>query len=117
MSKNIALSLLMLFLFVDLAAKAQDTDPNMGIIPAPVSVKKSAGQFVLSQETVLLADSINNKAVLFLKHFLLNEAKLKVKLKPNMGAALNSIVLTAKGADNLPAGGYSLAITPQKITI
>ena len=47
----------------------------------------------------------------------MNEAKLKVKLKPNIGAVPNSIVLTAKGADNLPAGGYSLAITPQKITI
>jgi len=99
-------------------ANAQDADPSMGIIPAPVSVKKSAGQFTLSQETVLLADSVNNKAVLFLKHFLLNEAKLKVKLKPNIGTlAINSIVLTAKGADKLPAGGYSLTITPQKITI
>ena len=97
---------------------AQDADPSMGIIPAPVSVKKSAGQFTLSQETVLLADSVTNKAVLFLKHFLLNEAKLKLKLKPNIApGAVNSIVLTAKGADNLPAGGYSLAITPQKITI
>jgi len=97
---------------------AQDADPNMGIIPAPVSVKKSTGQFVLSQETVLLADSVNNKAVLFLKHFLLNDAKLKIKLKPNTGVAVaNSIVLTAKGGGNLPAGGYSLSITPQKITI
>src|SRR6185312_838696 len=96
---------------------AQDGGPNMGIIPAPVSVKKGDGQFVLSQETVILADSINNKAVLFLKGFLLNEAKLHVKLKPNSGAVSNSIVMTSKGADALPAQGYSLIITPTKITI
>ncbi len=96
---------------------AQDGGPNMGIIPAPVSVKKGDGQFVLSQETVILADSINNKAVLFLKGFLLNEAKLHVKLKPNTGAVPNSIVMTSKGAESLPAEGYTLTITPTKITI
>ncbi|MEO6979641.1 MAG: beta-N-acetylhexosaminidase, partial [Mucilaginibacter sp.] len=118
MYKKISISLCLFMAFFTGMVNAQDADPNMGIIPAPVSVKKSAGQFVLSQETVLLADSVNNKAVLFLKHFLLNEAKLKVRLKPNTGvAAPNSIVLTAKGTDNLPAGGYSLTITPEKITI
>ncbi|MDB5090072.1 MAG: beta-N-acetylhexosaminidase [Mucilaginibacter sp.] len=97
---------------------AQDNDPNMGIIPAPVSLKKSAGEFVLSQETSLLADSVTNKAVVFLHDYLQNKAMLKVRLKPNSGAATaNSIVLTSKGADNLPEGGYNLTITPQQITI
>jgi hexosaminidase len=31
--------------------------------------------------------------------------------------AANSIVLTSKGADNLPEGGYNLTITPQQVTI
>src|SRR3569833_89567 len=118
MLKKILMSLCIVMAFFSGTANAQDGGPNMGIIPAPVSVKKAAGQFILSQETVILADSVNNKAVLFLKGFLLNEAKLHVKLKPNVGtAAPNSIVMTSKGADNLPAQGYNLTITPTKITI
>ncbi|MGN6397109.1 MAG: family 20 glycosylhydrolase [Mucilaginibacter sp.] len=118
MLKKILMSLCIAVAFFSGTANAQDGGPYMGIIPAPVSVKKADGQFVLSQETVILADSINNKAVLFLKGFLLNEAKLHVKLKHNTGAVVpGSIVMTSKGASNLPAEGYSLTITPTKITI
>src|SRR6201996_5620150 len=100
MLKKILMSLCMIMACFSGIANAQDGGPNMGIIPAPVSVKKGEGQFVLSQETVILADSVNNKAVLFLKGFLLNEAKLHVKLKPNTGTASpNSIVMTSKGAE------------------
>jgi hexosaminidase len=118
MYKKIFISLCVSMLLFTGLAIAQDNDPNMGIIPAPVSLKKSAGEFVLSQETSLLADSVTNKAVVFLRDYLQNKAMLKVKLKPNTGAATaNSIVLTSKGADNLPEGGYNLIITPQQVTI
>jgi hexosaminidase len=99
-------------------AKAQDNDPNLGIIPAPVSLKKASGEFVLSQQTTILADSLTNRAVVFLTDYLRNKAMLHVKLKANSGASTpNSIVLTANGTDNLPAGGYRLTITPQQILI
>jgi len=99
-------------------AKAQDTDPNLGIIPAPVSIKKASGEFVLSQQTTVLADSVNNKAVIFLVDYLRNKAMLHVKLKANNGANIpNSLVLTSAGTDNLPADGYRLTITPQQILI
>jgi len=118
MCKKIFISLCICMAFFTGLVNAQDNDPNMGIIPAPVSLKKSAGQFVLSQETTLFADSITNKAVVFLHDFLKSKAMLKVKLKPNTGMGSgNSIVLTSKGADNMPAGGYSLNITPQQIVI
>jgi len=106
------------FIAITTAAKAQDTDPNMGIIPAPVSLKKGAGQFTLSGQTVIIADSITNKAVVFLTDYLKNKLMLPVQLKANDGAATdNSIVLTAAGADNLPADGYRLTITPRQIII
>ena len=99
-------------------APAQTTDPNLGIIPAPVSLKKNAGTFTLSRETTILADTVTNKAVVFLTDYLLNKAMLKVPLKVNNGAsAPNSIVLTAAGADDLPAEGYRLTITPQQVLI
>ncbi|EOR96779.1 Beta-hexosaminidase [Arcticibacter svalbardensis MN12-7] len=99
-------------------ANAQDNNPSLGIIPAPVLLKKSIGTFMLSQQTTLLADSVMNKAVVFFQDYLLNKGMLKIKLKPNSGLIpANSIVLTSQGADKLPPDGYILLITPQKITI
>jgi hexosaminidase len=98
--------------------QAQDTDPNAGIIPAPVSVKKSPGTFILSQETSFFADTVNNKAVVFLADYLQNSTMLRLPVKLNSGVSKdNSIVLTSAGTDGLPAEGYRLTISPTKITI
>ncbi|HZX58198.1 MAG TPA: beta-N-acetylhexosaminidase, partial [Mucilaginibacter sp.] len=97
MYKKLFPLLLSSFLLINIAANAQDADPNMGIVPAPVSVKKSSGEFVLSQQTVLFADS-NTKAVSFFTDYLLNKLKLHNALKiGDAESAGNSIVLTAKG--------------------
>ncbi|MES2428569.1 MAG: family 20 glycosylhydrolase [Bacteroidota bacterium] len=117
MYKKITLLLLAIFSLIQLL-KAQDTDPNLGIIPAPVSVKKAPGIFTLSQETALLADTLNNKAVVFLADYLKNTAMLRVTLKQNAGQSItNSLVLTSAGTEGLPAEGYRLTITPSNITI
>jgi hexosaminidase len=100
------------------AANAQDTNPNLGIIPAPVSIKRNSGEFILSQQTTIIADSVNNKAVLFLIDYLRNKAMLRVQLEANHGVVTaNSLLLTSAGTDNLPADGYRLTITPQQISI
>ncbi|MFI5162484.1 MAG: family 20 glycosylhydrolase [Sphingobacteriales bacterium] len=105
------------FLLINIAANAQDNDPNMGIVPAPVSVKKSTGEFVLSQQTVLFADS-NTKAVSFFTDYLQNKLNLRNTLKiGDAESAVNSIVLTTKGTENLPDQGYRLTITPTQIII
>ncbi len=117
MYKKLFPLLLLSFLLVNIAANAQDNDPNMGIVPAPVSVKKSSGEFVLSQQTVLFADS-NTKAVSFFTDYLLNKLKLHNTLKiGDTESAGNSIVFTAKGTENLPDQGYRLTITPNQIII
>jgi hexosaminidase len=97
---------------------AQDTDPYMGIIPAPVSVKKSAGEFVLSQQTLVQADTPNNKAVQFFSKFLAeNLAYNKQVALRNAKVGFNTIYITSNGTENLPAEGYRLTITPQQITV
>ncbi|HVS94038.1 MAG TPA: family 20 glycosylhydrolase [Mucilaginibacter sp.] len=101
-----------------LAANAQNDDPNMGIVPAPVSVQRGNGEFVLSQETTLLADSADNKAVIFFTDYLKNKLSLNNQLKVNNGASVsNSIVLTDKGTEGLPRQGYRLTITPNQVII
>lgn len=100
---------------------AQDSDPNLGIIPAPVSVKKAPGQFVLSEETIIQADTPSNRAVLFFNDYLANNmyhrkgVVVKAMMKNHKNA--NLIRLTAAGTDGLPAEGYRLTITPEQVTV
>jgi len=118
MYKNIASILLVFLFFTGVNANAQDNDPNMGIIPAPVSVKKTSGEFILSQQTTLLADSVNNKAVAFFADYLQHKLMLHNEVKVNNSQSVaNSIIFTDKGTENLPAQGYRLTITPQQIII
>ncbi|CAM3855849.1 family 20 glycosylhydrolase [Mucilaginibacter galii] len=115
--KSCLLFLLTVFIF-SAGVKAQNTDPNMGVIPAPVSVQKQAGTFVLSQETLIQADTVTNKAVRFLADYLQNRYSFSNKLQTNTGtAANNAIILTAAGTEGLPAEGYRLTIAPNQITI
>ncbi|RCH56109.1 beta-N-acetylhexosaminidase [Mucilaginibacter hurinus] len=117
MYKKIFKLICVLFAAIE-AVSAQDVNPNMGIIPAPVSVRKTAGEFVISKETSLLADSVNNKAVLFLADFLKNKTMLAIQPRQNSAGSIdNSIVLTSAGTEGLRANGYRLTITPQKVTI
>jgi hexosaminidase len=118
MYKNIALSILIFLLCFGLNANAQDADPYMGIVPAPVSVKKTSGEFVLSQQTILLADSLNNKAVNFFTDYLHKKLMLRNEVKVNTSESVaNSIIFTEKGTESLPDQGYRLTITPQQIIV
>jgi hexosaminidase len=118
MYKNFALVIIAFLFFATLNAHAQGSDPNMGIIPAPVSVKKTSGEFVLSQQTVLFADSANNKAVAFFTDYLQHKLMLHNELKINSTQNISgSIIFTEKGTENLPEQGYRLTITPQQIIV
>ncbi|MEO6498755.1 MAG: beta-N-acetylhexosaminidase, partial [Mucilaginibacter sp.] len=118
MYKKLFLPILFFSSFVSIAVNAQNNDPYMGIVPAPVSVKKLSGDFIVNQQTVLVADSITNKAVVFLADFLQNKANLIVKPQAYTGQSVNNgIIITSAGADALPAQGYRLLITPQNVTI
>lgn len=118
MYKNFVLVIIAFLFFAALNAHAQSNDPNMGIIPAPVSVKKTSGEFVLSQQTVLFADSANNKAVAFFTDYLQHKLMLHNELKINSTQNIaGSIIFTEKGTENLPEQGYRLTITPQQIIV
>lgn len=118
MYKNIALSISILLVCFGLNANAQGTDPYMGIVPAPVSVKKASGEFILSNQTTLLADSLNNKAINFFTQYLHSKLMLHNEVKLNSGESIaNSVVFTEKGTEGLPDQGYRLTITPQQIIV
>jgi hexosaminidase len=108
-----------LTLLVSLTASAfAQTDVNMGIIPAPVSVTKKAGTFKLDKTVVLVSPDAKNARITDLLNaaivarggFALREAKA-------LTGTEKAIVITSAGADQLPAEGYKISITGQKITI
>lgn len=98
-------------------ASAQDNNPNLNIIPAPVSLKKSTGTFLLSIETVFEADAPSNKSITFLAAYLTaNWGAHKIETIDN-SVTNNVLKLTSVGAETLPEGGYHLSIKPNGITI
>jgi hexosaminidase len=120
MIKRKHLMLATLLVASSFCVNAQDTDPYAGIIPAPVSVKKAPGEFILSQETKIQADTPNNKAVQFFSSYLANNMAYNKQValrNTNARVSTTSIYLTSTGTENLPAEGYRLTITPQQITV
>jgi hexosaminidase len=98
--------------------KAQEADPNMGIIPAPVSVKKLQGAFTLNKETIIASDSINNPAVQFLIQYLKNKYVLKNPIRADvLGNRGNMITLITASTASLPPEGYTLNVDSNLITI
>jgi hexosaminidase len=117
MYKRSALFALVFSVIINIA-KAQTPEPNMGIIPAPVSIKSTPGQFILSQETVIATDSVNNKAVQFLLTYLKSKYALRNTVQGSVFAGkANVISLTATAPEGLPAEGYRLSITPTGVSI
>ncbi len=114
--------LLVFILTVSTGAFAQKSDPNMGIVPAPVSAKRESGEFKLTPETIIFVDSPDNKAVVFFSNYL-KKAGLASSvtdintIDKNHRNLKNSIVLSLNFKGKLPAEGYELHVTPNNITI
>jgi hexosaminidase len=99
--------LLLLTLFGFSAVYAQDVAPNLTIIPAPVSLKKSEGIFTLSQLTVIQADTPSNRSVGVFSAAVLSGWGLRTQVtKTDNSVTSNVIRFTSAGAEALPAEGY-----------
>ena len=91
---------------------------SISIIPQPVKIEKQKGNFILSDQTVIVAgDSNTNSAIQFLNNYLkshygFNLKKVKKATKNYIQFNLDITVKKAKN-DNQ----YELEITPQKINI
>lgn len=98
-------------------SQANDPDPNMGIIPAPVSVEKTTGHFTFNN-TVIITEDTNDRAANFLVKYLADKG-IKTRLITGTASKGSAIILSSKGkgADTLQKEGYRLTITPQSITI
>ncbi len=98
---------------------AQTSDPNLGIIPAPLSVKITNGQFVLSGETAILFETADDYGIAKLFHdFLKENYYLDLPLAKNFIKAPESIIHFSSSAYNgNNTEGYSLNINSKQIDV
>ncbi|MNJ93103.1 Beta-hexosaminidase [compost metagenome] len=115
MKKLLLTSITAFFMF---NANAQ-TDVNMGIIPAPVSVVKNTGYFTVSDNVVIPALPINRGVAQTIKEFLLSKG-IKAKIvsaKMPLKASEKVIVLWNDSENKLPAEGYHISIKGNRIVL
>ncbi|RZL50010.1 MAG: beta-N-acetylhexosaminidase, partial [Pedobacter sp.] len=111
------LFLFLLPAFVAVQSLAQ-TDVNMGIIPAPVSVKKTSGTFVLDKTVALISnESANAKSADLLNGFIVTKGGFALREAKTLASGQKAIILTSAGADKLPAEGYTIQISANQIKV
>lgn len=105
-----------------MTASAQKSDPNMGIIPAPVSVSKGKGEFKYSPETIVLVDSPEHKAVKFFTEYL-RKAGLATSVTDmrtvdrNKMSLKNTIYLNMSFSGEMKPEGYELKINDDGVEL
>lgn len=111
-----------LFLFATLAVitfqSLAQTDANLGIIPAPVSIKKSNGTFVLDKSVSIISnENANARTADLLNAFIVTKGGFALKEAKAIAANQKAVVLTSIGAEKLPAEGYTITITPNQVKL
>jgi len=102
--------------FCLLSAKAQ-TDVNLGIIPAPASVQKNQGTFLLDKSvSILSTDPKNIKIAQTLQSFLVAKG-ISAKIVKAAQAGQKSIALTGTGAEKLPNEGYQIKVNSNGVKL
>ncbi|SDK08515.1 hexosaminidase [Pedobacter sp. ok626] len=115
MMKKLLSIVLLAFVYVNGFAQ---NDINVGIIPAPVSVKKSAGSFKLDKTVVLVsADVKDTRSADLLNAYIVAKGGFALRTAKVASAGAPSIILSTSGADQLPAEGYKIKVSPKNITI
>ncbi len=93
-------------------------DANMGIIPAPLSVVKKQGSFLLDKTVVLICNDVENaKTVNLLNTFIVNKFGFALKTAKSVINGQKSIVLISKTVQPLQKEGYSIHISPNQIKL
>ena len=116
--KNIFLAAL---LSLSAGAYAQN-DANLGIIPAPVSVKQLKGAFKFNPETIILVDSPSGKQMKYFAAWLKqngfqNDITDMSHLDKSHQATKNVLMLSLNFKGDLPDEGYEINAGEDKVTV
>ncbi|MGN6401190.1 MAG: beta-N-acetylhexosaminidase, partial [Flavisolibacter sp.] len=109
----------LLFLFVFQTSFAQTTKNAVAIIPEPVSIRTTSGQFLLPQTVVIEAPAQQDlkQVIDVLQNRLQTAAAKKVLISNAAPTAAIHLQLNKKTDNTVGAEGYNLSVTPKSITI
>ena len=110
----------LLFLLVNFIAfqTIAQTDEYMGIIPVPVSIKKSNGSFDLDKTVMLISNEVSNaKSADLLNAFIVTKGGFALRESKIIVKGQKAIVFTSIGAEQLPNEGYIIQISSNQIKV
>jgi hexosaminidase len=94
------------------------SDPNLGIIPVPVSINQNAGSFTLDKTVVLIAKNADEiKMANLFNTFIKSKVGYALNVSKTLQAKQKAIILTNVGADKLPNEGYTLKVNPSQVEL
>jgi len=115
MKKSVLLLAAFICLFTTVYAQY---DANLGIIPAPVSIVKQNGSFILDKTVVLISnETANAGSADLLNAFIVTKGGFALREAKTVAGAQRSILLTSKGAENLPKEGYKIEVSSGQIKV
>ena len=121
--KKLMLSFLFLCLTSAIIAQTGNKpDKQISVIPQPLSVKETSGNFTIGKKTLIYVDD-NNSSLKKIGEMLSAQLKLETGYdisvsKMMSNPAANAIILTQKNAiDSLGAEGYNLSVRSDKVII
>src|SRR5665647_2714454 len=121
--KKLILSFLLLYLVSSVFAQSEAGENSfLSIIPKPLSVKETPGNFIIGKKTKIYIDGNNNslkKIGEMLSAQLKIETGYDVSVNEKPGNSIrNAIILTLNNAaDTLGAEGYNLSVQTKKVII
>ena len=103
-------------------AMAQERDPYMGIVPAPVSVKAGKGSFAFGPETSILTDAPTARGVIFLREWLRRNGFTNSIVNLNdidrkQASMKNAIYLRTNFKTTLKPEGYELQVAGDQVVL
>src|SRR5690606_34593286 len=100
-------------------AFVQAQDPNLGIIPAPNSVKITDGKFTFSRESgILFENEEDRKTAELFRDYLKAYYFLDIAVAKNFVEAPKGLIrFSSAGYKGANPEGYTLTVTPAEVTV
>jgi hexosaminidase len=90
---------------------------NLSIVPRPAEIERQASEFVLSSETVISADILNQSNAEYLRDLLAPPTGLPLPIQNDGSLAGNVIRLSLEPDGGLGHEGYTLSVSPASVEI
>jgi len=114
MKKSLLLLAALTFVFKLFA----QNDVNLGIIPAPLSIVKKEGVFVLDKTVAIISNEPQNAKTADLLHaFIVSKGGFALREAKTITPGQKAIVLTSKDAGSMGKEGYAIQISTNEIKL